>query len=267
MARLSINELTTYRWSFEDDVANYKAAGVEAIGLWRPKLADFGEEKGIELLADSGLAVSNVLWAGGFTGSDGRGYRDAIDDALEAVRLAGRLGAGTLVVYTGARAGHTHNHARRLVLGALKEMIPPAGELGVCLAIEPMHPGCAGDCTFLTSLDDALALIDAAENSHVKLVLDTYHFGLDPALLERLSELASRIAVVHLGDCRQPPEKDQNRCPLGEGAVPLAAIISALSQHGYDGYYDVELIGEDVEASDYHQLVEHSRAAFDRLAG
>ena len=75
MPRLSINEITTYRWSFEDDVARYAAAGIPAIGVWRQKLSDYGEEKGVELLADSPLAVSNLLWAGGFTGSDGRSYR------------------------------------------------------------------------------------------------------------------------------------------------------------------------------------------------
>ena len=47
MSRLSINELTTYRWSFEEDVTRYKAAGIAGIGVWRQKLADFGEEKGV----------------------------------------------------------------------------------------------------------------------------------------------------------------------------------------------------------------------------
>src|SRR5215470_16418267 len=109
MARLSMNEMTTYRWSFEEDVVNYRAAGIPAIGVWRQKLSDFGEEKGIELLADSGMTVSNLLWAGGFTGSDGHTFRESMDDASEAIRLAGQLKAGCLIVYSGARAGHTHN--------------------------------------------------------------------------------------------------------------------------------------------------------------
>jgi len=69
------------------------AAGIPAIGVWRQKLADFGEEKGIELLADSGLSVSNLLWAGGFTGSDGHTYRESLNDAAEAIRLAAALNA------------------------------------------------------------------------------------------------------------------------------------------------------------------------------
>ena len=60
---LSMNEMTTYRWSFEEDVARYRAAGIGAIGVWRQKLSDFGEDKGVELLAESGLKVSNPPWA------------------------------------------------------------------------------------------------------------------------------------------------------------------------------------------------------------
>ena len=123
MARLSMNEMTTYRWSFDNDVAEYRAAGIPAIGVWRQKLSDYGEEKGIELLAETGLPVSNLLWAGGFTGSCGHSFRESVDDAAEAIRLAAALKAGCLVVYSGGRAGHTHNHARRLLIEAMRELV------------------------------------------------------------------------------------------------------------------------------------------------
>ena len=161
MARLSMNEMTTYRWSFEEDVAHYAAAGIPAVGVWRQKLSDYGEEKGIELLVESGLAVSSLLWAGGFTGSDGRTFRESLDDAAEAVRLAAQMHAGCVVVYSGSRAGHTHNHAKRLVRDALRELCarPPASS--VILAIEPMHAGCAAEWTFLTDINATLELIEA----------------------------------------------------------------------------------------------------------
>ena len=148
MARLSMNEMTTYRWSFDQDVAEYRAAGIAAIGVWRQKLSDYGEEKGIELLAETGLPVSNLLWAGGFTGSDGHSFRESISEAAEGIRLAAALKAGCLVVYSGGRAGHTHNHARRLLVDALRELAPLAEDLRVTLAIEPMHPACSAIARF-----------------------------------------------------------------------------------------------------------------------
>ena len=117
MAKLSVSETTTFRWPFEEDVAQYAAAGIPAIGVWRQKLSDCGLPKAVDLLGRSGLNVSHLFWAGGFTGSDGRSFRESVEDATEALRTAAALNCRTLVVYSGPRAGHTHNHARRLLSG------------------------------------------------------------------------------------------------------------------------------------------------------
>jgi sugar phosphate isomerase/epimerase len=265
MAGLSINEMTTYRWSFEEDVTRYKAAGIEAIGVWRQKLADYGEEKGIELVKHSGLAVSNLLWAGGFTGSDGHSYQESLADAREAIELGAALDADCLVVYSGGRNGHTQNHARRLFAGALAELLPLAERMKVSLAIEPMHAGCADEWTFLTSLDEAMGLIDATGSPRLKLAFDTYHLGHDPRVVEQIARVAPHVGVVHLGDGRQPPDREQNRCPLGEGNLPLGEIVRSFERAGYRGYYDIELFGEAVESRDYFELLDGSKRAFAEL--
>jgi sugar phosphate isomerase/epimerase len=265
MTWLSMNETTTFRWSFEDDVANYAAAGIPAIGVWREKLSDCGEDRAIELLRESGLAVSHLLWAGGFTGSDGRSFRHSLEDAGEAIRTAARLGARSLVVYSGARAGHTLNHARRLFKDALVDLAPQAAEHGLDLAIEPMHPGCATEFTFLTSIDDVLSLLAAVDRPEVKIVFDTYHLGQDPRIIARIPELVERIAIVQLGDARQPPCGEQNRCRLGEGVIPLTEIVAALAAAGYRGYYDVELLGEEIQPREYSALLVHAKQAYSRL--
>ena len=265
MARLSMSEVTTYRWSFEDDVIQYGRAGIPAIGVWRQKLSDFGEEKGIDLLAESGLRVSNLLWAGGFTGSDGRSFRESIDDAAETIELAGRLKAQAVVVYSGARAGHTLNHARRLVTDALKEIAPLAEQHRVQLALEPMHAECAAECTFLTTIKDALDLIDKVSHPRLVLALDTYHVAEEPGLIDWLPDLVHRIGIVHLSDRKEPPNHDHNRCRLGDGTLPLKEIVSVLESSGYTGFYDIELMGEEIECSDYHELLKHSQKAFGEL--
>lgn len=267
MALLSINEITTFRWSFEEDVQNYVAAGIDGIAVWRQKLSDFGEEKGAELLAESGLAVSALQWAGGFTGSDGRSYRDSVQDAVEAVQLAGQLKASSLVVYSGGRAGHTHNHARRLFKNALKELVDVACETGVALAVKPMFAACAGDWTFLTSLNDTLDLLQAFDCPQLKLAFDVYHLCQDRSILEQLTELVPWIALVQLGDSKQVPRGEQNRCRLGEGQLPLREIIDALLDGEYRGFFDVELLGEDLECSDYGELIAHTQRAFAQLTG
>jgi sugar phosphate isomerase/epimerase len=265
MNRLSINEMTTFRWTFDEDVTHYREAGIEAIGVWRQKLSDFGEERGVDLLAESGLAVSNLLWAGGFTGSEGRNFRESIEDAEEAIRLAAAMQAGSLVLYSGARNGHTHNHARRLMRAALTELVPVAADREVHLALELMHARCATEWTFLTDLGQAIDLIGEIGSPHLKLAFDTYHLGHDEQILGRIAELAPHTVVVHLGDSKELPDQDQNRCPLGEGSLPLRAMVRGLIDAGYQGYFDVELMGEEIENSDYRSLIAQSKTAFDEM--
>ena len=262
MARLAISELTTLRWSFEEDVARYAAAGVAAIGVWRQKLGDFGEEKGAELLADAGLAVSSLQWAGGFTGSEGRSHDDSLSDALAAIDTAELLSAGCLIVHSGARGSHTGNHARRLLRQALDQLLPVAEKRGVALAIEPTNVDCGRDFTFLHCLDETLRLLADYNSISLKIALDTYHWGHEPSLLARLPELVPHLALVQLGDGREPPRGEPNRCPLGEGVLPLAEIVGSLSAAGYDGDFEVELMGEEIEAAEYSEIISRSSRKF-----
>lgn len=263
--RLSMNEVTTFRWSFAQDIENYRKAGFDAIGVWRQKLSDFGEEAGVDLLAESGLKVTNLFWAGGFTGSDGRSLAEAIEDADHAIRLAGAIGAGCLVMYTGGRNNHTFRHAERLLRTALEPLLDLAEAADVTLAIEPMHPACACDWTFLTDLESTINLIESYCSPRLKMVFDAYHFGHVSSVLANLAEIVPHTALVQLGDRLTAHNIDHERCQLGQGIVPLEQIISLLLEAGYQGDFDIELLGQEIELSDYENLLLESRRAFEEL--
>jgi sugar phosphate isomerase/epimerase len=257
-----MSELTTLRWSFEEDVAHYQAAGFSAIGVWRQKLADVGVEHGAQLLAAAGLTAASLQWAGGFTGSDGGSHDDSLADARRAICTAETLRAECLIVHSGARGAHTFNHARRLFRLALDKLLPLAEERGVILAVEPMNGDCGGEFTFLNCLDETLELVADYDSDALGITLDTYHWGHQPLLMDRLADLTPRLALVQLGDSRRPPCGEPNRCQLGDGVLPLRQIVQRLTAAGYDGFYEVELSGEEMEAADYREVLARSARTF-----
>lgn len=265
MLRLSMNELTTFRWSFDEDIHYYQEAGYKGMGLWLRKLEDFGEERGIELLSDSGIAVSNVMWAGGFTGSCGKSVVENLSEARRALSIAGQVRAGCLVLYAGGRNHHTERHANRLLNGAIEELLPYAEKARVPLAIEPMHPACANEWTFLNSLESALELVKSFDTPWLRLVYDTYHFPLAESRWDLLDEIAPYTAIVHVGDGEKSHDLDQERCPLGHGSAPLEGLIKRLGSAGYDGYFDVELMGSEIERKCYKQLIADSYQTLQQL--
>lgn len=265
MPRLSCNQLSTYRWTFEEDLYHYRQAGYHAIGVWRRKLQEFGVERGLDLLYESGLAVSTMTWAGGFTGIDGRRFQESVADAIDAVRLAKQAQAKSLIVYTGGRNGHTPRHARRLVLSALQEVLPLAEALGVTLALKPMHPACATEWSILTTLQETFELIAQLGSSRLGIAYDTYQFPLSGAGLEELTDLTPAIALVQLADAHTPHGVDLDRCCLGDGRVPVEQILHTLLAAGYDGYFDLELMGPSLQQTDYGTRLASGRQVYDAM--
>lgn len=266
MPSLSVNQLTTYRWTLDEDVYYARKAGFDAIGLWRRKLADFGEDRAIELLNDSGLQVSCLGWAGGFTGGDGRSLDESIRDGLAAVGAAARLNANCLIVVAGGQNNHIRPHRNRLFRQALDELLMAAEVADVTLAVKPMHPSCAGEWTFLNDLEETLELLELYRSPQLKLVYDHYHF---PDLIDRsllVNELVPHLALVQLGDARLPHSVEQERCPLGEGVLPVWQTVAALCDAGYNGAFDVELMGAEIEVANYEQLLADTQRAFSAIA-
>ncbi len=68
------------------------------------------------------------------------------------------------------------------------------------------------------------------------------------------------IRLVQVGDSKRTPVGEQNRCQLGEGSLPLPEIVHTLEENGYHGMYEIELMGEEVEHLDYHDVLSRAGA-------
>ena len=259
MLQLSVSEFSTYRWSFFQDVIRYSSNGYSSIGVWRTKVEDYGLVEAIDLIHEMEMSVSSVNWAGGFTGSDGRSFVEAIDDAVDAIRLTSSLHANCLVVHPGARNGHTQAHAHRLINTALQQLIPVANDYDVCLAIEPMQMGDAAAWNFLDSFAQCLEIVNRYPVARLGLAIDLFHVGSDADVFEQLPEFFDRIKLVQIADRRKDIRQEDSRCPLGTGVIPLDKWIGRLEQLGYAGPLEVELRGRDMETVGYPDTLRESR--------
>jgi len=262
----SISEMTTFRWGLAEECERAAAHGFPALALWRTKLSDVGLETARRLLRRHGLRVSSLQWAGGFTGSDGRNFRESVDDAVEAIEAAAFLGAGALVVHPGCRGGHTVGHAHRLLSEACDVLAPRAWDVGVRLAIRPFPAAASAGCGFLTRLSSTLEWIDRFDHPAVGMALDVWHFGHDATLVGLLPALVRRLAVVKVAD-RIGTQTEGERLLPGHGTMALEAIVGALVAHGYAGDVEFEPVGEDVETAGYDAALGQLRDVADTWAG
>ncbi len=262
MMRLSVNDLTTFAWDLYDEAVAYHREGFRAIGLWRPKLSDFGEERAGELLRELGISVSSLSWAGGFTGTNRWSFEDSLADARAAIKQAATVGAECLAVISGPRGGHIDSHARRLIAEALRVLAPEAAEAGVTLALQPMRSHFSRSWTFLHALDETFDIIGNA-NPTVKIAFDVYHLCNERRLMARIPDLAPHVAVVQL--CDSPEGARGERRMLGDGEIPLSSIVRAFDEAGYAGYYELAAWSRSLWRRDYSELLRECRVRFDAL--
>lgn len=259
----SLSELSMVRWDLEQELEHLTRHGIDGVGLWRTKLSDIGVATARSLLGRYRCRVSSLQWAGGFTGSDGRNFRESVDDAIDAIETAAAVGARVLVIHTGCRGGHTLGHAHRLLREACEALAPAAWDAGVRLAIQPFHPAAAAGCGFLTRVSQAVEWTDRFDHPAVGLSLDLWQFGHDPALPDLLPRLLRRLFLVKVADRGEAPSSGGERLPPGMGCLPLENLVATLLSLGYAGDVEFDPIGETAEAAGYDQTIREVRQVAD----
>ncbi|MFC3996320.1 sugar phosphate isomerase/epimerase family protein [Nocardiopsis sediminis] len=256
LARLSLNQATVKYWSLAQAIEGCLRAGLPAIGLWREPVAEAGLAAAARAVRDSGLRVSSYCRGGFLTGPD---RAAALDDNRRAIDEAAELGAPCLVMVVGGLPGGDRDlaGARERVADGIAELAPYAGERGVQLALEPLHPIFCADRAVLSTLDQALGVAERFPAAQVGVVVDAYHVWWDPRVEEQIARAGERIASFQACDWVLPLPADQllGRGMVGDGHADVGRLRRVTDAAGYTGDIEVEIFNEDVWNADGHEVI------------
>ena len=96
-SRLSLNQITTQRWSLREAIEGCARHGIPAIGIWRDKLHDAGLAQAARWVREAGLHVSTLCRGGWFLAPTPAERQARLDDNRRAIDEAAELNAGALV--------------------------------------------------------------------------------------------------------------------------------------------------------------------------
>ena len=249
--RIAVSQVATLRWGLAEELCHYTEHGFDAISLWRPKLSDLSICEAREFLDSAGVRVSSIQWPGGFTGSEGQTFRESLEDAYEAIDIAEQLDCPLVVLRTGARAGHTLSHARRLIRLAIQELAPAAEAAGVTLVMKPSK----AEASFLTTLRDTLAILDASDYPNIGLAVDLWSFSEELIALQSRSAVLERTKIVSVADQSKSISSGYERLPPGAGDLPLTGLLRLLFESGYRGEIEFDPVGQTVSSMGYEELL------------
>jgi sugar phosphate isomerase/epimerase len=244
LPRFSISQVTTLASSFANDVRAYNAAGVDGIGVWELKLDDGGDGEALELLEASGLgsaaavpAVPSILPLPLMEGPDEPHER--IEAICASVHRLAAFGSSSIVCLTGP------GDDRETVVAGLRTIGDEAERAGVRVGLEPVNRIGGENWTMITSVPEAVELLEEADHPALGIQFDTWHLWNTPTLLDDIDRYHDRFVGVHVSDWRDPTRSWADRVLPGEGVAALSAMLGALDRAGWDGFYDLEIFSDN----------------------
>ena len=270
---LSLSEISTVGSSFQDDVRAYTAAGFDGIGIWEMKLGD--DEAELEALRSSGLRVTNcvpnvpsILPNAAIDGPDD------VEERVESMRASlhrfARYEPDCVLCLTGAAGGRDDATARGLVVDGLRRLAAAADGAGVRLGLEPIHASQREQLSLITTVPEALDLLDEAGLPDVGLMVDLWHLWDTPEIDRHLRENVDRITGVHVADWYDDGRGE--RALPGDGVARIGDLLRVLRDAGWRGPWDVEIFGIPDDPSSFWALevgeaARRAHAAIDALEG
>lgn len=278
MNRLALNQMTVKGTALDKVIDLTAAAGIEAIGLWREPVHEFGLRRAAQALASSGLRFSSLCRGGFFTSSEPQvraealaENRRAIDETAELAACGAAGSAAVLVLVVGGLPDGSKDliAARENVASALEELAPYAKSAGVSLAIEPLHPMYVADRAVVSTLDQALDLASPFAADEVGVVVDTFHVWWDPKLRQAIARAGreNRILSYQVCDWMHPLPADNllGRTFPGTGLIDFEVVSEAVSQAGYVGDIEVEIFNSDIWASPPAEVISRVQESFSAI--
>jgi len=264
MRKLAMNEFSTKKWSFPEDVHNYSVAGYKGIGVVRDKIEAYGIDKGVKLIKDSKLEVTELCVAGWFTEPEPL-LSDRIKKTFEAIEIASHLESHALIIVAGPQGSLEYSEALKLLYEGLNRVIPYAIQKNIKLALEPIHPMYCSDYSFLSTLSEVLDVCDSIGSSNLGVWLDTYHLWWDNRFFQDIHRAKGRIFGVHVNDFKKNTCSLQDQGIPGEGIIPLKRMLSVIEEVGWSGIYTVEVFCDSTQKKDYKILLDKAMKGFNSI--
>jgi sugar phosphate isomerase/epimerase len=222
------------------DLAMWADLGVAHVGLISPKLEAEGWDSASRLIRDAGLRVSNI----------------ASENAViaESLRFGAGVGVGTVYFCTGRGASYSWEEAADDLCKSIAPLVSLADQVGVRLAVEPTNP-LRVHRSFVFSFRDAL---DLARAAGIGVVLDFNSCWYERGLDDLVRKNVDAVALVQICDYVLGTFDTPNRAVPGDGDIPLTRLMAMVLEAGYEGPFDLEILGPRVETEGYASAIQRS---------
>jgi sugar phosphate isomerase/epimerase len=252
-----VNSVSSFRQPLFDDIAMWHELGIDHVALILPKINDTGWDEARDMVNGARLRVSTIF---------GPTYRPLDADrasgswdedqarTVETIDFAASVNAASVYVCSGAASHLTWDGA----VDAFSELVAPAvaraGEVGIPLLLEPTNP-LRSDISFVFWQRDAM---DVARAAGTKVMLDLQSSWYERGLEQVVRGNIDLVGLTQISDYVIGTTQTGDRAVPGDGDIPLERLLAMVIDAGFQGSFDLEVMGPRVEEEGYQSAVRRS---------
>ncbi len=249
--RFAVSTATTWPLSFAEDLRVYREAGADGIGIHSLKLDN--DKKDLELFEASGLEASICLpspesilpFRGTALPGGPQDVPSRVDAVIAGMRRLAPFRPAAVACVAGPLGDYERDEAWELLVQGFQRIAQAAADEGITLALEPMHSSIRDEWSFVTTLPEAVEILEEAGAPNTGIFFDIWHLWDTPDVLAHIREHASRFVGVHLNDVREPTRSWCDRLMPGDGVADSEGIFRALADADFDGWWELEILSDD----------------------
>ena len=240
--RLSVHPICFADASLDALAGYWRELGAHRVGLISSVL-DSGISAVQRSLAAGGQQVETInhvfLPFGRHLERNEESWREPRERLGRVIEQAKTLGARSIYTMTGGHGSLTWEEAAECFSAAIEPCVAQARAAGVQLMVESA-PAVYADIHLAHTLRDALTL---AELAGIGVCFDFFASWSEAGLRQTIRRVVPRCHLVQVADYVYGDRSLPCRAVPGDGAIPVRRLIEWLLEDGYQGAFDLELLG------------------------
>lgn len=244
--RISVNELCFIGKTLPELAAIWRELGTRRISLLSPTLQRADLDALRTTIAAGPYRVETVphVFMHAPLSFDETSWQAPREQLNQLIDIAVQIGARSIYMLSGGHGELDWEDAAQAFAAAVAPCAARARDQGIALAIENAPPQYA-DLHIAHTLRDTVQL---AEIAGLGVCADLAGCWTEAGLKTTLARAVPRCPVVQVSDYVLGDRTLPNRAVPGDGVIPLSRLLGWLLDAGYDGPFDLELLGPRIDA-------------------
>lgn len=252
--RISVNNICFMDEGIAQQLAYWPRLGARRFSLVGPQVDAEGMRLVKNALAAGDYALETVVhpFSSQHPLDSGERILQERRELLSAqIAVAQQLGAKSIYMTTGGHGSLTWEQAAKAFCDAIAPCVDEARSAGIALMIENA-PSQYADLHIAHTLRDTITL---AELAGIGVCIDIFGCWAEADLKTLINRAMPRCHLVQVSDYVLGDRSLPSRAVPGDGSMPLKRHLEWLLDAGYEGAFDLELLGPRIDQEGHLEAV------------